>query len=215
MSTYLNTIFTNKINKQDIHTIVECGSRDCLDAVALSAYYNAKVYAFECNPESIPICKKNIKDNDNVILIEKAVYKREGQITFFATDMEKSEDKNIGASSLLLHKDQIKYIQKRILVDSIRLDTFMFNENINSIDLLCMDLQGSELFALQGLGSKIANVNYLIIEVNFKSYYHSDILYPIILGWLHKYNFKELSWDCSLKRCKTFGNMLFKNMNYA
>ena len=45
--------------------------------------------------------------------------------------------------------------QKEIIVNGIRLDTFINENNINNIDLLCMDLQGYELNALKSLGNHL------------------------------------------------------------
>ena len=52
--------------------------------------------------------------------------------------------------------------QKEIIVPSVRLDTFLTRYKIDNIDLLCMDLQEYELFALFSLGYHIKNVKYII-----------------------------------------------------
>lgn len=180
MSDYLQNVFTKHIKKDEINIIVECGSRDCLDAIELNNYYTPdKIYSFECNSDSIIICKENIKNIENIFLIEKAVYNKNEKIFFYPTDMDKSPDKNIGASSLLLHiNNKIgTFIQKEVEVDAIRLDTFINNERINKIDLLLFDLQGAEYLAIDGLGEKISNVHYLITEVSFRNYYLNDMLF--------------------------------------
>jgi len=61
-SDYLYEGFTRLIDKRSIHTIIECGSRDGLDTIALEEFFNPDViYSFECNPESIPVCLGNIE----------------------------------------------------------------------------------------------------------------------------------------------------------
>ena len=116
-STYTHQQFTNCI-KYQIKKIIECGSRDCLDAIIMNEYYKPEIiYSFECNPESILVCEKNIISYENIKLIKKAVSNNNGIIDFYATDMDKSNDKNIGASSALFHRDNKEnYIQKKILV---------------------------------------------------------------------------------------------------
>ena len=132
---YLYDEFVNKIDSMLIQTIVECGSRDCLDAISLYEKYQPKVvYAFECNPESIPLCKQNIQNFDHIKLIEKAICNKNGLVDFYPTDMERSKDKNIGASSLLIHKDNnVEYFQKHIKVRGIRLDTFLSLSRIKAV----------------------------------------------------------------------------------
>lgn len=210
---YLNKIFTSKINSRLIKTIVECGSRDCLDAIDMNEYYNPDIiYSFECNPESIPVCEKNIIGISNIKLINKAVYKEDALVDFYATDMENSIDKNIGASSLLYHRDnKVEFFQKQITVDAIRLDTFMKLENINNIDLLCFDLQGAEYMAIEGLGKRIYDVKYLITEISFQSYYFGDYLADKIIGILKIHGFKMIACDrfSGFKYNTGFGNALF------
>jgi FkbM family methyltransferase len=168
----------DRIDKDSIKVIVECGSRDCLDAIALHDYYNPRiVYSFECNPECIVLCGENLQKNErkNIKLITKAIYDKDAKdVNFYATDMINSEDKNIGGSSLLFHRDQKKYIQKKILVNCMRLDTFMTIEKINKIDLLCMDLQGAEYLAIRGFGDRSKDIKYIITEISYHSYYHGD-----------------------------------------
>ena len=215
-STYLQDIFTKHIDKRSIKTIVECGSRDCLDAIELGEYYNPDViYSFECNPESIEVCKENAKNIENIKIIPKAVCEKSEILVFFATDMEKSLDKNIGASSLLIHNDnKISYFQKEIAVEGTRLDLFMEENNINKIDLLCMDLQGAEHLAIEGLGKRIKDVRYIITEVQYQCYYKGSKLVNRIMRTLHAKGFKMVACD-SLEgyiNHSGFGNMMFKNL---
>jgi FkbM family methyltransferase len=209
---YLHKRFVTGMKGSSIKIIIECGSRDCLDAIELNNYYHPKIiYSFECNPESIPICEKNIEGYPNIKLIKCAAYDKNGVVDFYATDMLKSTDKNIGASSLLFHRDNKKsFIQKRIQVEAIRLDTFIEQEQITKIDLLCMDLQGAEHFAIKGFGDKIRNVKFIISEVSFSSYYHGDKPYTTIITMLRDKGFEVVDWDT--KRRVEFGNVLLKNV---
>lgn len=190
---YMDKKFTELINKKDVNVILEIGSRDCLDAIKLHNHYKAKVYSFECNPVCIEICKKNLAAENilpsQIELIEKAVYNKNTNVDFYpvvktagAKDFKSSdiykinnEYANIGASSLFkINKDyqQIKYRNvnhhqqgKKISVPAITLDTFMEENNIDKVDLICMDLQGAELMALQGMKQHLKNTKYLITEL--------------------------------------------------
>lgn len=203
-STYLQPVFTNKIDKNKIHTIVECGSRDCLDAIELNKYYHPDmIYSFECNPESIPVCKENIEGIGNIKLIEKAVYNENGIVDFYPTDMKRSIDKNIGASSLLWHRDnKNEFFQKKIQVESIRLDSFIIWNGIADIDLLCMDLQGAEHIAIESLGERLSDVNYIIMEVSFVSHYEGDMLRGDMRRFMNTRGFDTIRYYS--------GNILFK-----
>lgn len=174
-STYLQEKFL--LPSEKINIIFECGSRDCLDAIELAEYYwPCFVYSFECNPESIPVCERNIEGIAAISLIKKAVYNENGKVKFYPTDMERSIDKNIGASSLLWHKDnKNEFFQKEIEVEAIRLDTFMKSVGLSYIDLLCMDLQGAEHLAIEGLGDFLQNVRFVITEAEKHSHYEGSL----------------------------------------
>jgi len=213
-SSYLHRKFIHRINPDRVHIIFECGSRDCLDAIELSKYYkDSKVYAFECNPEALSLCKTNLNGIPNIHLIEKAVSNVNGKVDFYATDMEKSTNKELGASSMLWHRDnENEFFQKKIEVESIRLDTFMRQEHLPQIDLLCMDVQGVEMLVFEGLGEMLHRVKYIITEVVFEHYYTGDVLFKDIVQYLDKNGFSLLIGSGLLGNRKAgLTNCLFKN----
>lgn len=213
-SSYLNSRFIACINKDNVHTIVECGSRDGLDAIALYEYYQPeKIYAFECNPEAIELCKENLSNYPDIKLIEKAVYNENKEIDFYAVDMEKSIDKNIGASSILWHRDnKVELFQKKIKVGAIRLDTFMKKEGIDRINLLCMDVQGVEMEVFEGLGNDISNIRYIITETCFEHFYEGDKLLGDMRKYLDEKGFNLLVCSGFIPGRRTgFTNCLFRN----
>ena len=71
---------------------------------------------------------------------------------------------NDGASSFLKRIDFHNTQIQNGFVDVFRLDDFVKNKNIQTIDLLCMDIQGYELNVLKGAGNFIDNINYIIME---------------------------------------------------
>ena len=53
--------FFKRIHNKQIKTIFELGSRDLIDAIKLLNYFeSSNVYAFECNPDCLVECNKNI-----------------------------------------------------------------------------------------------------------------------------------------------------------
>jgi len=214
MSSYTNLIAKKIVQIPENGLVIECGSRDCLDAIEVLNHYNPrKIYSFECNPESIQVCKNNIADYNSIELVESAVGNCNDVIDFYATDMEKSKDKNIGASSALFHNGgQKDFIQKKINVPCTRLDTFMNDNNIENIDLLCLDLQGYEKIALEGMGERIKDVSYIITEVNFEPYYEGSVLFDDLLVFLNEKGFLfETAWPAiHFFNRVSFGDAIFK-----
>ena len=99
-----------------------------------------------------------------------------------------------GASSLLLPDEVLNQhpdidFSKKENIQTITLDEFLLNQNINKIDLLWFDLQGKEpdvLFA----SKKIHLINYIYTEVSVVSNYKNQKLYPELKKFLINHNLK-------------------------
>lgn len=81
-------------NKEQQVVIFDIGSRDCIQSIEFyNNFPNAQIYAFECNPNTIPICKKNIENYlDRITLIEGAICDYDGEITFYPIDQKKNNN---------------------------------------------------------------------------------------------------------------------------
>lgn len=199
--------FLSKIDSNRIKTIFELGSRDLMDAIKLlDNFTESKIYSFECNPDCLVECNKNIlsldEDKKNrLFLIDKAVSINNGEITFYPFDL--LQYNNMGASSILKidfslrdkndPQYNLKNPQKEIIVDGIRLDTFIDENYIENIDLLCIDLQGYELNAIKSLGDHLHKVKYIITECSIMSTYTDGATFSELNDYLTKYNFKYIS----------------------
>ena len=171
---YVNVKLNEFLSGINYETVIECGSRDIVDLMVFTSIYGVdKSYAFECNPYAINLCKRNLRYAESDIeLVEKAVYNKDQKIEFYSVDAI-NESSNIGASSLL-ENEQMNEPVTKIEVDATRLDTFMNERNIEKVDALIMDLQESELIALEGLGDRIADVDRILLEATMT---HEDTYY--------------------------------------
>ena len=192
---YLNQEFTSLIDKEHIKTIVEVGSRDCLDAINLADYYeDSSVFCFECNPETINQCFINL---------QMAPFQIRSRINFFPFAVGSKEEtrffykwkdkRNPGASSFLSRKrdahNQEQTVEK---IQIKRLDDVLSGHGVKKIDLLCLDIQGFELEALRGLGNLLQEVRYIITEIpKGESLYEAPNEKETML-FFHQNNFKVL-----------------------
>jgi len=191
--------FINYItNKTDEYIIFDIGSRDCMQSIEFYKNLpNSKIYAFECNPNTLDICRKNIEPyKDRITLIEGAVCDYNGEITFYPINQKKTitswKDGNPGASSLFKSNGQYtieKYVQDEIITNCHRLDTVMEKYNIPKVDIIWMDLQGAELLALKGLGNYINTVKYMHTEVSYKEMYIGQVMFEQLNNFILSNNF--------------------------
>lgn len=199
--------FFNQINTKEIKTVFELGSRDLIDAIKILNYYeDSVVYSFECNIDCLVQCYKNIANLEEnkkkrLYLIDKAVSITNGEVTFYPFDLQKYN--NMGSSSMLKidfalrNKNDPDYNlenpQKEIKVNGIRLDTFINENQIKNIDLLCIDLQGYELNAIKSLGEHLHKVKYIITECSIESTYINGSTFKNLNEYLNNYNFEYVS----------------------
>jgi FkbM family methyltransferase len=178
----------------DVSTIFDVGSLHCLESIELSKVYkNARIFAFEANPDSYQVCLDNTKDYDNITVVNKAVHDHDGTCIFNAIDVDKTEtpwfDGNRGASSLFKSNGAYnhieKYIQKEIEVPCIQLETFCKENSINNVDVMWMDLQGAELIALESMGKELlSTVQVIHTELETTPIYKDQCLFQDVNQFL-------------------------------
>ena len=198
----------------EVSVIFDVGSLHCLESIELSKVYkNARIYAFEANPDSYKVCLENTKDYDNITVINKAVNDHDGTCVFNAIDPDKTEtpwfDGNRGASSLFKANgkyDHIeKYVQKEIEVPCIQLETFCEENNIDHIDLIWMDLQGAELIALKSMGRELmSTVKVIHTELEMTPIYKDQCLYEDVNQFLKNYNFYKAEGNNAMQYGQNF-----------
>jgi FkbM family methyltransferase len=173
-------------NKNQKFIIFDIGSRDCIQSIEFyNAFPNSKIYAFECNPNTLDICKINIAPySDRITLIEGAVCDYDGNIKFYPINQQKTittwKDGNPGASSIFKSNGQYTYetyVQDEIITQCHRLDSIMNKYGISNVDIIWMNLQGAELLALKGLGNHLQNVKYIYTEVSYKEMYSGQVMF--------------------------------------
>jgi len=195
-SDYLRERFLRHIDKDSIDTIFEIGSRDAVDAILLRDAFDARVYAFECNPEALAVCRENLKDEHDIRLVENAAWCENGPIRFYPVIETLVEGQriptNIGASSCFRARSDYhqRNIQTEIVVEAIRLDDFCRAEQLTRVDLVCMDVQGAALQVLQGMSETIEKTRYLISELEQKEIYHHQSLFPEVCQFLTAKGFR-------------------------
>lgn len=195
--------FKDFIRANDIDRILELGSRDGLDAIQLRDHFDAEVAAFECNPPQVRVCENRLKFEDRIELVPKAVWHETGEIPFYPV-----VNGNHGASSAFKADSKYpyeSYVQAETMVPCVRLDEWIL-ENDFVPDLICMDLQGSELAALRGMGKQLASVKYIITEVQFERLYHHTPKMRDLTKFLEPWNFREHS---TIGTNSWFGDALF------
>ncbi len=183
------------LDSREIRLIFEIGSRDAIDAIRLGYTYQCPVFAFECHPHALKLCFQNVRNYPYVTVVPYACWNETKSLPFYPV-VESHGGRypvNIGASSLLVARkngcDKEHVQGNPIAVQAVRLDEWMAQHRIASVDLVCMDCQGASLQVLQGMGSYLKTVKYLITEVYLKPSFEEEALFPEIKQMLEDQGF--------------------------
>jgi len=177
--------------------IFEFGARDCGESLAISKEFpEARIYSFECNRATLPVCRERVSRHPAITLVECAVGETDGIATFHPIDPARTvttwSDGNPGASSLFVASGKYEletYIQGTEQVPITRPDTFMAQHGIGRVDALWMDIQGAELMALKGFGELLQRVGLISLEAEFVEIYKDQPLFADVHAFLRKRGF--------------------------
>lgn len=216
MTNYWDNRFLSKI---DINPkiIFEVGARYGDESIKLSKIFPyAKIFSFECNPNTVDTCINNFKKHSNITFINKGLGEENKNLPFYSYII----DNNDGASSFYKRIDYINTQKITGYVEIEKISNIIEQYKLTNIDLLCMDVQGYELNVLKGADKYIENINYIIMEepkpeinLNFlpENTYSKYINSPSpqeIKKFMTKNNFVELE---RVEENSIEDNVLYKN----
>lgn len=203
-----------------MRTVFEVGVNDGRDTLGLLTP-DTILYGFEPTVELYKLLQLRFKDHDNIKLIPLAV-DIENRFTHFNV----AGWQDWGCSSLNDFSEEVKgkwkvtetsgktydfHFTDKQKVMTIRLDDFCRMYNINTIDYLHVDAQGSDFNVLKSLGSYIDVVKEGKVEVayNVPLYAKIDNSFNSVAEWLTDQGFQiDVEYDHPVN--KTEANIHFK-----
>jgi FkbM family methyltransferase len=193
--------------------IIEIGANDGGNTARFSK--NSNVWCFEPNPYYAKLLSSLFINNTNVKIIQKAVSNYNGKSYFYmSVDGASSSLNNL--TEFAINNTEIKYVDT-VLVDVIRMDSFLTHTNIDVIDYFHCDAQGEDFNILKSFGDKIHIINKGKIEVSLKDELYSNISNNVndVADFLNDNGFEVINWkeinkniidiyryDCNLEFCK-------------
>ncbi len=153
------------VSLKDARTIFDLGSNTGLTVVFFKLRHpNAKVFAFEPDPNNAEVLRKNTEAfGDSVVIYEAAVSgNKNDTISFFVSREHWSSS---GARK--------KETDTEVTVRAVTLDAVMKDHSLSAIDILKFDIEGAEYDVLRSF-SGLRSVRYIAGEV------HEDLI-PVTL----------------------------------
>lgn len=236
-----NCVKIKELLKKENPIIIEIGSHKGFETIKLlNEFKDLNIYCFEPDPRCIKAFKSTIKDK-RCTLIEMAVSDRNGKtilnmsggyhpgklsrlylllktlglINLF-TPINKKEEWDFSSSIKTSISNSKKYpwlnFDKITEVNTITLDTWIKQENIEIIDLAWVDAQGAEKDIINGSINALKIIRYFFTEYGETDTYPDSLTRNETIDLLKKYNFEIISkYSSKGKR----GDLLFKNKFYS
>ena len=177
-------------------TIVEVGANWGGDTKRFADESNNFVYAFEPTPELFDHLCKTFSSYNNVKILPFAVDEEEGEAIFNIAGTG-----DWGCSSLYTFDPEIHekwegrpdfHFTNQVTVEKKRLDNFINENSIDSIDYLWVDAQGNDFKVMKSLGDKISIVKEGKCEGSYSVdlYVNTENNVNDIVEWLTSKGFK-------------------------
>ena len=177
-------------------TIVEVGANWGGDTKRFADEGNNFVYAFEPTPELFNHLCETFSSYSNVKILPFAVDEEEGEAIFNIAGTG-----DWGCSSLYTFDPEIHekwegrpdfHFTNQVTVEKKRLDNFISENNIESIDYLWVDAQGNDFKVMKSLGDKISIVKEGKCEGSYSVdlYVNTENNVNDIVEWLTNKGFK-------------------------
>jgi len=151
--------------------VVDAGANIGYYTVLLSkaAGPTGKVYAFEPGKECFELLSRNVLENNcsNVVLINKALSDKEGDIKFYVNDKDKASSSIFPLGNILDGQSpssilkETSHLGTEVIVKATTLDA----EIKEDIDFMKMDIEGAEFNGLMGGIELLKTCKKMIIEV--------------------------------------------------
>ncbi len=150
----------------------------------------AKIYTFEPVPEIFTMLEQQFHENPQIIVNQLAVSDAVGTADFYLHAYT-----SYGWNSLLPKSPTSIIVPEDksvVKVPTITIDVFCDRHNINTIDLLKLDIQGGELLALKGALNMLqkGGIKLIYSEVSFGDLYEGQAMFHDIAAYLHDFGFR-------------------------
>lgn len=152
---------------------------------------DANIYSFEPFPHSVKKFKDNTSKYSKIKVFEKAFSNRI-QESIFHINTSDATNSLLNSNKTDSWIDGATETKDSIRVQTDTIDNFCEMMNIDSIDILKLDVQGAELLVLEGAARMLQNkkINVIFTEVEFIEIYTGQPLFHDITAFLSAYNYQ-------------------------
>jgi FkbM family methyltransferase len=208
-------LFLKTILKKEM-TFVDIGANQGeFSLFAASILKEGKVIAFEPVSYQLSLLIDNVKLNEfeNIEINNYGLLNKSTSLGAFTSDESSIDGGNEGLSSLYKSSSRNQFEE---IIDLKVFDEEYF-EKLNRLDIVKIDIEGAELFALQGMEKSISKFRPLIIlEMNAETFSNAGYKMSDVFEFLNKYSYKPFRISRGILKeldeneLTSFSNVAFK-----
>lgn len=186
-------IISKIINPNDVYTIIDGGASIGNTSQKLSELFpQAIVHAFEPFPEFIKVLRDKERENSRIKVYPIGLGMSDCKVKLHI-------NKSLGTNSILATGNKSNKIYGDLLqtqetkqITLTSLDEWFKCNCYSSIDILKLDLQGSEINALKGAKKLLEKneIKIILCEIMFVEIYQDQAKWTELIAMLEKYNLK-------------------------
>ena len=177
-----------------VFNILEIGARPIADEkevfhLLVEHFPGSKVIAFEVDEE---LCKRLNKESDvNITFYPVALGKTEETRDFYETNHPMCSSLYKPEQSIIDRYNNLEVAQLKSTgkIDTVSLDNFIGEHNIEPVDFVKIDIQGAELDVFQGGEKVLKDTIAIVTEVEFIPVYENQPLFADVSHYLLKQKF--------------------------
>ena len=164
------------------------------DTLGLSKIWpKAFIYGFEPIPVLFQSLSERVKFQRNVKIYELALGEEDTSISMYVSDGQSNASSSILKPTKHLELFPGVMFDQKISVRMKRIQTWAREENVNSIDLMWLDMQGYEVNALKGMGDLIKKVKVIYTELCQDELYQGLLTKDAYIHFLEESGFDLIS----------------------
>lgn len=180
--------------------VVEAGAYDGADSLEMAKLWpKGMIHAFEPIPDVFQRLEQRTRRQGNIVRYPYALgNKTEKNIMYVSYASYQKEA--AASSSLLVPKDHLQAYTHISFPETIEVEILTFDDwaakyNISHVDLLWLDMQGSELDMLRASSQMLSTVKVIFTEVSHREMYEGIPLYEEVKEWLETQGFVAIMQD--------------------
>ena len=159
---FVDRVYDN-LDMDNCKTVLDIGANVGLWTKYILSRNAKNVYSFEPNKKAIELLKNTTKNDSNVTIVEKAVYKEKSTLQFYIDDSNSLTSSLLSASG---HNPSYN-------VDAITLEDAINLTGEEKIDLVKIDIEGAEFDIIENLSKDVFDrVDSFLIE--FHDFYFTE-----------------------------------------